>query len=472
MLSALLMQPILSQGEDGAIEAVLSAVLERINKTDGTICHEENLGDYATFLARKEGISSTDPSCDYKMIDTDFLLPILMKNYFLDTDVGRDRATPFINRKASFLPDNVGTPYIALAQQTALKIMSITAPFAANQVPSNLLHILPNQSVGQWRDSGSGLGGGRTPYDVNTALAPAGLRAIAALSAAGFFPDHPEWAEDAARYAKIWEDETLRFFEVSVGKEDARKLVEEYVDTADLAIPSHSEDIEGNITFYSVSLSEDGTPVRVMNTDDCFRLYLLNPTNQTQLTSFLHQTASHILHEFPVGLHTEVGLFVSNPAYSDADLQGSFKNSDYHGTVVWSWQLAMMAAGLARQLSRCKACSPCKVCDTPGTSPSPSPLLSFPIPSPPHPLFFSFSKLTTRTHTAFCTTPTHQNVKQAYTKLWDTIDANRAQLSGEVWSWKYEDGYRAVPLSAFSSTESDIVQLWSLTFLAIHREEF
>ncbi len=40
MISLLLMQPVLSEGEGGAIEAVIGAVLERINKTDGTVCHE------------------------------------------------------------------------------------------------------------------------------------------------------------------------------------------------------------------------------------------------------------------------------------------------------------------------------------------------------------------------------------------------------------------------------------------------
>lgn len=40
MTSLLLMQPVLSEGEGGAIEAVIGAVLERINKTDGTVCHE------------------------------------------------------------------------------------------------------------------------------------------------------------------------------------------------------------------------------------------------------------------------------------------------------------------------------------------------------------------------------------------------------------------------------------------------
>ncbi len=49
MITLLLMQPVLSEGQGGAIEAVIGAVLERINKTDGYVCHEETIGDYATY---------------------------------------------------------------------------------------------------------------------------------------------------------------------------------------------------------------------------------------------------------------------------------------------------------------------------------------------------------------------------------------------------------------------------------------
>jgi hypothetical protein len=96
-----------------------------------------------------------------------------------------------------------------------------------------------------------------------------------------------------------------------------------------------------------------------MNTDDCFRHFFLNTTDQRQLTAFLSQTADHIIQPFPVGLSTEAGLFVSNPAYADnSSLASWFKRSDYHGTVVWSWQLAMMGAGLSRQLGRCHSAAP------------------------------------------------------------------------------------------------------------------
>ena len=44
MIAALLLEPVLSEGKGGAIEAVIAGVLERINKTDGSVCHEETIG--------------------------------------------------------------------------------------------------------------------------------------------------------------------------------------------------------------------------------------------------------------------------------------------------------------------------------------------------------------------------------------------------------------------------------------------
>jgi hypothetical protein len=61
----------------------------------------------------------------------------------------------------------------------------------------------------------------------------------------------------------------------------------------------------------------------------------------------------------------------------------------------------------------------------------------------------------------------HGKIMSAYNRLWDVIDANRDQLSHEVWTWKYEDGFRVEQLGALTNTESNIRQLWSLTFLAV-----
>jgi hypothetical protein len=44
MIAALLLDPVLSEGKGGAIEAVIAGVLERLNRTDGSVCHEETIG--------------------------------------------------------------------------------------------------------------------------------------------------------------------------------------------------------------------------------------------------------------------------------------------------------------------------------------------------------------------------------------------------------------------------------------------
>jgi hypothetical protein len=354
MISMLLMQSILSED---AVEAVIGAVLERVNYQDGTVCHEEVLGDYASYLNKKEGINSAEPICDYKMVDTDFLLPIAMQRHFVDTEAGKQGSKAFFDKTASFLPENKGLSYKKLAQKTAEKIMKLAAPFANSQTKDNLISLRSDSSVGEWRDSPNGLGGGRMPYDVNTALVPAGLRAIAALSRAGFFPDHADWKDTADKYAKTWEDETLQFFEVKVPQSEAKSRVQNYVKTSSLGVPANTDTITGDVKYYGLAVGGSvnaGGPVPVMSTDDCFRHFFLNTTDQEQLSSFLSQTADHILQPFPVGLSTDVGLLVANPAYStDAGFQKGFSQRDYHGTVVWSWQLAMMGAGLGRQLGRC-----------------------------------------------------------------------------------------------------------------------
>jgi hypothetical protein len=68
MIAALLLEPVLSEGSGSAMEAVLGGVLERINMTDGSVCHEETIGDYATWTNLQNNIISTAPSCDYKMV--------------------------------------------------------------------------------------------------------------------------------------------------------------------------------------------------------------------------------------------------------------------------------------------------------------------------------------------------------------------------------------------------------------------
>lgn len=125
----------------------------------------------------------------------------------------------------------------------------------------------------------------------------------------------------------------------------------------------------------------------------------------------------------------------------------------------------MMAAGLQRQLGRC------------GASMDSSSNSSFSSPSATVAASTGSNGRTSATP-AFCAdAAVRSNAVAAYTHLWDFIEANSAQLSTEVWSWRYDSGGfqfeelgNLPPPPGTSPTESDIRQLWSLTFLAVRRD--
>ena len=115
------------------------------------------------------------------------------------------------------ISSNVGQSYRQLLSRTCKKILELAKPFSepgGHTSYKNLIALRNGQPVGQWRDSDNGLGGGRYPYDVNTALMPAALRAIADLASTGAFGDEHGWDKVASKRAEIWERSTLDFFTV------------------------------------------------------------------------------------------------------------------------------------------------------------------------------------------------------------------------------------------------------------------
>lgn len=414
------------------------------------------------------------------MVDSDYYLAPVMDNYFLRSTIGQSRMSAFLSTTATQDFGDQGMSYSDLATINAEKIMNTSAAFAqpGGQTPGNLIHLKQGQIVGEWRDSTYGIGGGRIPYDVNTALVPAALRSIAALSAAGFFPQHPEWNTTATQYAQVWEDNTLQFFEVTVSAADAQQLVQNYTQEVGDGFPSNSGNITSPIVYHGLSLQgyNDQPLVKVMNTDGelpttpsiidyvdgpC-RLFspllaqhhksdpadIFRQPNCEQYPStvpcWTQQSRGHACGQSSVWRRPRVCGELDGEHHYGIRMGLNVltllqQNNAYHGTVVWSWPMAMMAAGLRRQLGRCASNA---------TAPD------------------------------FCNDRVVRgNVLQAYNHLWDLIEANTDNLSTEVWSWLYQGGTFVVeqlgalpPPAGVNPTESDIVQLWSLTFLAVTRD--
>jgi hypothetical protein len=118
-------------------------------------------------------------------------------------------------------------------------------------------------------------------------------------------------------------------------------------------------------------------------------------------------------------------MLVANPVFAGPEVQARFTNAAYHGTVVWSWQQAVLAAGLNRQLART---------DLPASL--------------------------------------RKQLSTARTELWNVIDAANAVRTSELWSWSFSNGrYHIEPFGqrGTDEDESNAVQLWSTVFLALPR---
>lgn len=248
--------------------------------------------------------------------------------------------------------------------------------------------------MGDWRDSGTGLGYGKYPFDVNgkssrftglttvltpsVALVPAALRAIASLAQAGILPSN---YTNVSSYASIWEQNAYTFFNVSISPSAAQASLQNYVQAANLSTTllygpgslngtngtqtsansssssspgfgDSSQVIGGgasNSTFFALSLKNDTTPVEVLNSDLGFVLLYGNNVSESIITATVEA-----LQPYPRGLLTNVGMVVANAAYDSntTDIE-TFNYQQYHGAVVWSWQQALMASGISKQLGLC-----------------------------------------------------------------------------------------------------------------------
>ncbi len=172
------------------------------------------------------------------------------------------------------------------------------------------------------------------------------------------------------------------------------------------------------LVFHAIALDDSGRPIPIVNSDEGFSLMFAEPS-----PADLETYVTAAMRPFPAGLMTDIGMLVANAAQTDATVQTRFTPAAYHGAVVWSWQQALFAAGLERQLARRDL--------------------------PP---------------------ATRAVLTRAQGTLWRAINATRATQSSELWSWDYGGGrYRVVAFGAGKQDvdESNAAQLWSTVYLAV-----
>jgi hypothetical protein len=416
LMSVRLLMPAL---QPAAVETGLRSVLERLSPT-GQVAHEEDIGEFAILDHRKaDGTSSDAPVYNYKMIDSDFLLAPVAQAWMLDDPRGRARAAAFLAET------DEGAPLGDLMLRNIRLVLAKAEPFAKHPEAAQLIALTPGMDAGEWRDSNDGLGGGRLPYDVNAILVPAALEAAGRLNASGLLKPYlkagdAQRLEGLARIASVWRDKAPALFDQSIPAADAKRAVSTYAAQAGVPAGPALRTITGPMRFRALSLDAQGRAIPIQNSDEGFALLFGHPS-----AGELADTAALFTRPFPAGLRTGAGLLVANPAFADPALQAKFSPRAYHGTVIWSWQQALAAAGLARQLERR---------DLPAA--------------------------------------TRRALAVAQSCLWDGIDATRAVQSSELWSWRYADGrYQVVAFGANGADvdESNAAQLWSTVYLALKR---
>lgn len=329
------------------------------------------------------------------------------------------------------------------------RIMRLARPFAEKQTKDNLVHLKDGQVVGEWRDSEYGKPRSVCSLQRTISNSPCNRNrwrphpirrkhSPRPSSPTLHRRPRPKWPLPQAQ-AMVPPRHHVR---TDLGRRDprllqgvdpqskAQDLVASYKNESSFPGPDQAASITDDVVFHALSLDgyDNLAKVEVMNTDDCFRHFLLNTTNDTQLTSFLNNSATNIRRTFPAGLMTSAGMVVANPAFGGNPVYAqNWTTGAYHGTVIWSWQLAMMAKGLERQLGRCQLTTNFSVSHGHRQQKQGSSVAAIP---------------------AFCADDSvYGNVKAAYNELWNTIEQNESQLSGEVWSWVYRDGgFQVTPL--------------------------
>lgn len=414
LMSIRLLMPVL---QPAVIEAGLGSVIERLNHR-GEVAHEEDISEFAILRhLRESGQVSDHAFYDHKMIDDDYLLAPIIAEYLLGQQNTSKIVQDFLQRKTLN-----GKRYGERLLANFDYVVAMSSKYAKSPKVGNLIRLNHGHTVGQWRDSGEGLGFGRVPYDVNAVFVPAALSAIAQLLGSDLFNDFDAselLLAKAREFAKVWQLNAPAHFKVTLSVDKAKQAIAEHAKhigvQATLALSSLKA---SSLTFNAVSLDEQGKPIAVMNSDDGFALLLTQPSDIELLDSV--QT---LLRPYPAGLLTPVGMLVANPVFADKSVQQHFTNQHYHGEVIWSWQQALFAAGLERQLLRSDLAK-----------------------------------------------GTRAQLLVAQDKVWQVINDAAETNNAELWSWSFKHGQYQI--ESFGQrlgdkTESNAAQLWSTVYLAI-----
>lgn len=405
MMAALMLEPVSSADLQ---ELVIASVLGKIAPS-GNVSHEEALGEqairenaaeYSALVRAWERDRRSDPRAaaehlarardlldglqavreNYRMVDDDFQLPVLVDRYLSREDLPAERKRRFLME-----PSAAGRSRLEALLRNLAFVANHARPYAERPMSTNLVAFYHRDDdgwlPGSWRDSRAGYGNGRFAMDVNVLWVPHALEALARINgsmialgladevAARMPADAPVLETylrepETLRAALATWRESWRHFEVTVEPETIRTRVSEALAGIGEAerrywrARADEADAAGRpLWFLAVSLDSLGQPIPVANTDPATDLVLGSHTDEIVRGAAEPTTTLRMLDVFtrpyPVGLLVGgVGPVVANDIYSSPAVRQRFRDDLYHSPrVVWGREVNLLLLGLTRQIA-------------------------------------------------------------------------------------------------------------------------
>ena len=396
MMSAFMLEPIWNAS---MLEHAISSVLRKLAPS-GEVSHEEalggqaireNAGEYNSLMALywNENDKSRGPKIlgeaqlilqnlqapreNYRMVDDDFQLAVLVARYLNHDGLSPERKKQFLLEKITSKSAEKTSRLLLLMQNLAY-VADQTGPYAKDPEVLNLVSFFKSEKgtwiSGSWRDSEVGYAGGRFAMDVNVIWVPNALKSLTlildSLQSLGIahndlqklgsnlpganLKEYIGNREALQTAVETW-NKSIESFKVVYTPAEVQKRVRSKLNSLPAEDRHYWSVIldkmnvpKTDLEFLALSLDNLGQPIPVMNTDPATMLYVSGTLPEPFQNSMLLQ--------YPIGLFVDqLGLLVANDAYASPGIWKNFEKDRYHApTVVWGREVNLLILGLIRNI--------------------------------------------------------------------------------------------------------------------------